>query len=359
LPIKGLCNIPIPASELLVSWWLMTYAFSPLGYVFTLVAPGNAVVLTSSAALVYCAFGTGFFGLKLLDLSPGFRSVFPWLSPGCPALYLLSFGSAIYRPLSLPRAFLLYQMLLAGLVERPTPTAPIDDVRIEQSDEFWQRESMLQMFVFGSVLRVATLVLFTWRGNSTWDRLASPERREWIRSRLTSNYYVSQERQTWLRDAWMTKQIASVGQPPALHTVDDSALASKTVVKSAVIQHQRGSTRHILAAQHSSLFLQLPPSQSRPSVTIPNAHPSSVQLVLPTGPIDAQAAHESTTEMASTGACASAVPACQSCDIQQSRVERARIANSHKACSNAPASGSTFEPPVMQGSQPSIRYLDI
>ena len=170
LPIKGLCSLPIPVVELLIDWWMMTIAFSPFGYLFTLLAPGNAVVLTSSAALVSCAFGTGFFGLRLKSLPQAMRGVFAWLSPGCPSLYLLSYGSAIYRPLSIPRAALLTHLLNAGLITQEDDDTPINDVHMETSGEHWERESLLQLLVFGCVLRVLSLLLFTWRSNNTIAR---------------------------------------------------------------------------------------------------------------------------------------------------------------------------------------------
>jgi len=374
LPIKGLCSIPIPVMELLVDWWFMTFAFSPFGYIFTLIAPGNAVVLTSSAALVSCAFGTGFFGLKLLSLTPGLRTAFRWITPGCPAFYLLSFGSAIYNPVSLPRAFLLYQLRLAGLVMPPNPAGPLDDVRIEQSGEAWQHESLMQMFTFGLILRALTIVLFTWKSNDTWARLASPERKEWLRDQLTCVCLLSPERRELLdvRNARRAAEMVTlVAKPPALHEVENSAIAAMMPVKAiaAATADKLASTRRLLIAQ-STIQLQLPSNRfrvatvSEPSKTDLGATSvvtqSHVNLELPALP---ELAGESTTQSASSVSLGSngsaeamntaAPEAAQSAEnhFVQSRVERARTANSQKVPSSLLHDGTSApEPEDRRGS---------
>jgi len=177
LPLKGLATLPIPLVRLLINWWLISFAMSPIGYVFTLIAPGNAIVLTSSATLVTCAFGTGFFGIKMKSLPGVLKKVFPWLSPGCPSLFLIGVGSAINRPLSVPRAVLLNAMMSAGLLEKNATTNILDDVQMQESNDAWATDitypGLLQLLTFGCVLRLLTIVLFYCRSNTIAARLSN------------------------------------------------------------------------------------------------------------------------------------------------------------------------------------------
>ena len=205
LPVKGLCNLPLPFGEMMSIYCLVAYALSPLGYVFTLVAPGNAVVLTSSAALVTCAFGTGFFGLKLRDLPESMRNLLPWLSPGCPALSLISVGSTLHRPLSTPRATVLTHLLNAGLLTQPDAMTPLEDVHLGTSGKWWQRDSVVQLLAYGSALRLLAMVLFVWRNNSTWRRWFNAVRVACFHRGVLSR--------------------SSIRPPPTMHLVSDSAEA--------------------------------------------------------------------------------------------------------------------------------------
>ena len=64
-------------------WLLFTWGLSPFGYVFALVAPANATVLTSSITFVFCAFASGFFGVRASELPEGAVWLLR-LSPGAP-----------------------------------------------------------------------------------------------------------------------------------------------------------------------------------------------------------------------------------------------------------------------------------
>ena len=148
---------------------LVAYALSPLGYVFTLIAAGNATVLTSSATFVLCAFANGFFGIKRSQLSESVRWLLN-LSPGYPAFMLVSYGAALGEPLATKRWAIIRQLWYAQLV----PTGD-DGYVTEFGDDpessgrhVWAEQCMLNLFLIGLVLRVLTLVLFYFRSSFTF-----------------------------------------------------------------------------------------------------------------------------------------------------------------------------------------------
>ena len=180
LPLYSFASLHV---NVVFVYLLFSWSLSPLGYIFTLIATGNATVLTSSATFVFCAFANGFFGIKRTMLFDRFR----WLlrmSPGYPAFLLVSYGSALGEPLSTKRWAIIRQLYMAEMLpmlpiqefnetEAPPPPPPppsiaeFGDDPNDPSRHLWAEESMLNLFIIGLVLRVATLILFYFRSTFT------------------------------------------------------------------------------------------------------------------------------------------------------------------------------------------------
>jgi len=148
--------------DYLLPYVVFLWSLSPLGYIFTLAASGNATVFTSSTTFVLCAFGNGFFGIKRGALPANMRWALE-LSSGYPALMLIAYGSALAEPHSLRRWAIIRQLYYAGLT-------PMDGDKIangESSDDVlyqdWARASVWNLVWIGLVLRCVTLILFSLR----------------------------------------------------------------------------------------------------------------------------------------------------------------------------------------------------
>ena len=177
LPLYSLSSM---REDLMLIWLCFAWSLSPLGYIFGLVAPGTATVLTTSVTLVICAFINGLFGLKRSALPPDAQWVMDW-SPGYCVYLLLSFGSALKTPFGTKRWFIIRQLYWAKMV-------PLDE-REEAVLEFeceggasqyecdtaaftWKWVAIRHLLILGLALRLITLIIFRFRsflmiGNKT------------------------------------------------------------------------------------------------------------------------------------------------------------------------------------------------
>lgn len=164
LPLKALATV---RSTVLLTWLLFGWALSPLGYIFTLLAPANATVLTSSATFVLCAFMNGYFGIKLASVPESVRWIVEW-SPGYASFFLLSFGSAVDMPFSTTRWSLTKFLQFAEMLPRhhaPEGYLVLEDW--ERDIHPWRRNNLIKLALFGLVLRLLTLFFFVKRSSNS------------------------------------------------------------------------------------------------------------------------------------------------------------------------------------------------
>ena len=180
MSLKALCNIPVSLFDLIADWWMLTFAMSPLGYLFTLLAPGNAVVLTSSVTLITTAFGTGFFGIKANLLTPRSSSLLPWLSPGAPGFFRIAFGATVAHPKAVDRSVLTNQLRASGIFasimgdnDRSFTNSGQYIQDFEEGNLDWQGRTFAQLFVFGVTVRIVCLALFVSRNHSFPSRMSN------------------------------------------------------------------------------------------------------------------------------------------------------------------------------------------
>lgn len=153
--------------NLLLVYLLFSWSLSPLGYIFMLVAPGNATTFTTSVSFVSCAFLNGFFGIKRSTLPDNIRWLLQ-LSPGYPAFQLVAYGAALGEPLSTSRWAIIRFLWMAEVL--PLNGEAIVEFDGDAGDEdrmLWSTESKLNLLVIGLVLRVVTLILFYFRSTFT------------------------------------------------------------------------------------------------------------------------------------------------------------------------------------------------
>lgn len=188
LPLKGTCTLPVPLQSLIIDWWLVAFALSPLGYFFHLAAPRNAIVLTSSVSLIFCAFLTGFFGLRVSDLSPTTAIALAWLSPGATSFFRLSFGALEHMPFGSTRLSLTRQLKTSSLVAAIMGTSALGPegeqyalgvtrdeergywVQFELGLVGWRWRTAYQLLIFGTVLRAIVVFLFVMRNHALFAR---------------------------------------------------------------------------------------------------------------------------------------------------------------------------------------------
>lgn len=188
---KALCSIPLSMQEYLLHWWLVTYALSPVGYFFHLITPGNAIVLTSSVTLIFCAFTTGFFGLRVLMLTPTLANALIWLSPGPAIFFRLTWGAIVTMPFGAEREYLTQKLTESGLfaaimgTSRQTSEGEVLLLGVPANEEKghmldlelgrvgWGWRSAAVLLTFGTVFRAIVLLLFVLRNNLSSSRLTN------------------------------------------------------------------------------------------------------------------------------------------------------------------------------------------
>ena len=147
-------------AAVVVPWMAFAWAMSPLGYIFTLMAPGNANVLTTCTTFVICAFANGFFGIKLSMITSSMRWMVK-LSPGFSAFKLVSVASALAEPFSTKRWALLRQLRGARMI--PQGKSELLQYELEHVD--WVSVELKSLLLVGLVLRVVAMVFFYARSN--------------------------------------------------------------------------------------------------------------------------------------------------------------------------------------------------
>ena len=157
LPLQSLATVRAPV---LIVWLLFGWALTPLGYIFGLLAPGNATVLTSSATFVLCAFANGYFGIKLASIPLSMQPLLK-ASPGYAAFFLVSFGSAVAEPHSTTRYALTRLLQYAAMLPGPVSGGNRYVLyRWETGQENWLLEYTVNLAIFGLLMRILTWVLF-------------------------------------------------------------------------------------------------------------------------------------------------------------------------------------------------------
>jgi ABC-type multidrug transport system ATPase subunit len=155
--------------DLIVPLMTFAWALSPLGYIFTLVAPSNTTVLTTSATFVICAFLNGFFGVRISKVPHNVQWLLQ-LSPGHSAFRLMSLGAVLSEPFSTKRWSLIRQLWYTRMI----PESRGDVLAYELQQVPWRAEALWTLAVVGFVLRVFTIILFHIRSNvvmaGAWDR---------------------------------------------------------------------------------------------------------------------------------------------------------------------------------------------
>jgi len=167
LPLQSLATVRAPV---LIVWLLFGWAMTPLGYIFGLLAPGNATVLTSSTTFVLCAFANGYFGIKLSSVPLNVQPILK-ASPGYAAFFLVSFGSAVAEPHSTTRYALTRLLQFAGMLPGPvTGENKYALYKYEHGDYNWLLEYTVNLAMFGLLMRILTWVLFFSRSTpvSAW-----------------------------------------------------------------------------------------------------------------------------------------------------------------------------------------------
>ena len=143
-------------AELYATWIMSTLAFSGLGYLFTLIAPNNANVLTATVVVLVCCLTNGFFGIKasmahaILQVSPGFNSYL-----------LLAFGACQAEPFDTTRIILMRFLRDSGMI--PQDVAGV--LAYETGEDPWRSNALRNLYLFGIVIRAISLFLFYFRSH--------------------------------------------------------------------------------------------------------------------------------------------------------------------------------------------------
>jgi len=182
LPLKAMITGPLWFCD---TWLALAWAIAPLGYLCTLLVPGNATVLASSITFVLCAFMNGFFGLTLSSLNKG-STLWTLLnaSPGKASFHLLFWGNAVASPFGSARAWSTLQLQQNGLLPsfdcasqnytcKGLEQAAI--LREELGLSGWRQRAYFDLILFGLICRMLALVLFCGRSKiklaGTWRHL--------------------------------------------------------------------------------------------------------------------------------------------------------------------------------------------
>ena len=182
LPLKAQIDSPLWFFD---TWLLLAWAISPLGYLFALLAPGNATVLASSVTFVLCSFVNGYFGVRLIDLDRGsFMRKLIDTSPGKTSLKLLFFGLAVELPFGEARAWLIRELRTSGVLPNfgcqwNNYTCASSEQNAILQEELgttgWWSNDVSSLLACGAIFRVVALVLFVCRSRidlaGTWRHL--------------------------------------------------------------------------------------------------------------------------------------------------------------------------------------------
>jgi len=167
------------------TWLAVAWAISPLGYLCTLLAPGNATVLASSITFVLCAFMNGFFGLVLSSLvKDGAMRTLLNISPGKASFFLLFFGNAVESPFGEGRAWAITKLQENGFLpdfecahNNYTCISLERDAVLQEELGIsgWRKKAYVDLILFGLICRVVALALFCGRSKvklaGTWRHL--------------------------------------------------------------------------------------------------------------------------------------------------------------------------------------------
>ena len=163
--ILTLRTFAVLRAELAATWLLTTWAMSTFGYIFMLIAPANANVLTATMVVLVCTLTNGLFGVKAVALGP-MRGLLH-ISPGYNSYLLVSVGAIVAEPFDVTRAFLMNLLRVAGLL--PVSRA---DVYAYETEQFpWRSNSHRDLLLFGLIGRIIALVLFYLRSHYSFEGL--------------------------------------------------------------------------------------------------------------------------------------------------------------------------------------------
>ena len=153
-------------ADLTGSWMMTTWAFSPFGYIFTLLAPNNAAVLTSSVVILICCLTNGLLGVTGTLLNDMGHFWILELSPGYNSFFLTALGGAIAEPYSVQRFQQMKFLVDSGLLPKCCSRDASDSARplgvedYESGSYPWYSIGMRNLFLFGLVMRVITIIIF-------------------------------------------------------------------------------------------------------------------------------------------------------------------------------------------------------
>ena len=152
-------SLAVLRAELFATWMMTNWAMSPLGYLFMLIAPANANVLTATVTVLICCLTNGFFGVKASML--GNSSSVLGISPGYNSYMLVAFGSCVNEPFDTTRAFNMKLLRDAGML--PEERDAVYDYEVGNYP--WRLNAHRNLFLFGLAVRLIALVLFYIRSN--------------------------------------------------------------------------------------------------------------------------------------------------------------------------------------------------
>lgn len=150
-------------AELVMTWTLTAWAMSTFGYIFMLIAPNNANVLTATVVVLVCCLTNGLFGVKPAFL--GSMAHVLRFSPGYNSYLLVSLGAVVAEPFDTTRAFLMNLLRVVGLL--PSSKA---EVYLYETEQFpWRANALFDLFLFGFIGRVIALILFYLRSHYSFE----------------------------------------------------------------------------------------------------------------------------------------------------------------------------------------------
>jgi len=142
--------------ELYATWYMTAWAVSPLGYLFSIISPGNANVITATVVVLFFNVGNGFFGIKASSASALGLLPLLQMSPGFNAFLLVCFGACVAEPFDTTRWFMMRQLRQTGMI--PHDVEGI--YAYETGASPWRSDALLRLALFGLVVRAIVLVAF-------------------------------------------------------------------------------------------------------------------------------------------------------------------------------------------------------
>ena len=157
LPLSALSNMPIGTWPLVFLYGQVAWAMATFGYVFSLISPANATLLTAAITLILFAFFSGcLIGPSFLP--DGAHLIF-WLNPGFASFLQIGLGNAIRMPFSLNRWALIQLFMESNIL----PQEPAE-VQIWEYDQWvWLLPSLMSLLACGTLLRVVAVSIFSLR----------------------------------------------------------------------------------------------------------------------------------------------------------------------------------------------------